>query len=102
MNSYRFKLFVTGETGRSRQAADNLRELCEAHVAGVYELEVIDVLDHPERAEEDRIIATPTVIRLVPVPPKRVIGDLSDLELAAIALDLPDAQDAATGEGDGT
>jgi circadian clock protein KaiB len=60
------------------------------------------VLDHPERAEEDRIIATPTVIRLVPVPPKRVIGDLSDLELAAIALDLPDAQDAATGEGDGT
>jgi circadian clock protein KaiB len=102
MNSYRFKLFVTGETGRSRQAADNLRELCEAHVAGVYELEVIDVLDHPERAEEDRIIATPTVIRLVPVPPKRVIGDLTDLELAAIALDLPDAQDAATGEGDGT
>jgi circadian clock protein KaiB len=102
MNSYRFRLFVTGETGRSRQAADNLRELCEAHVAGVYELEVIDVLDHPERAEEDRIIATPTVIRLVPVPPKRVIGDLSDLELAAIALDLPDAQDAATGEGDGT
>jgi circadian clock protein KaiB len=60
------------------------------------------VLDHPERAEEDRIIATPTVIRLVPVPPKRVIGDLSDLELAAIALDLPDPQDAATGEGDGT
>jgi len=101
MNSYRFRLFVTGETGRSRQAADNLRELCESHVAGVYELEVIDVLDHPERAEEDRIIATPTVIRLVPVPPKRVIGDLSDLELAAIALDLPDARDAATGEGDG-
>ena len=102
MSSYKFRLFVTGETGRSRQAADNLRELCEAHVAGIYELEVIDVLDHPERAEEDRIIATPTVIRLVPVPPRRVIGDLSDLELAAIALDLPDTQDATKGEGDGT
>jgi len=102
MSSYKFRLFVTGETGRSRQAADNLRELCEAHVAGIYELEVIDVLDHPERAEEDRIIATPTVIRLVPVPPKRVIGDLSDLELAAIALDLPYSQDATIGEGDGT
>ena len=102
ISSYRFRLFVTGETGRSRQAADNLRELCEAHVAGFYQLEVIDVLDHPERAEEDRIIATPTVIRLDPVPPKRVIGDLSDLELAAIALDLPDTQDGTKGAGDWT
>jgi circadian clock protein KaiB len=101
MISYRFRLFVTGETGRSRQAADNLRELCEAHVAGFYELEVIDVLDHPQRAEEDRVIATPTVIRLVPGPPKRVIGDLSDLGQAAIALDLPDTQSAAEAEGGG-
>jgi circadian clock protein KaiB len=99
MSSYRFRLFVTGETGRSRQAADNLRELCEAHVAGFYELEVIDVLDHPERAEEDRIIATPTVIRLVPFPPKRVIGDLSDLGLAAIALDFPVTRSAPEAEG---
>jgi circadian clock protein KaiB len=99
MSSYRFRLFVTGETGRSRQAADNLRELCEAHVAGFYELEVIDVLDHPERAEEDRIIATPTVIRLVPLPLKRVIGDLSDLGLAAIALDLPETRSAPEAEG---
>ena len=93
MSSYRFRLFITGETGRSHQAADNLRELCEARVAGLYELEVIDVLDHPERAEEDRIIATPTVIRLAPLPPKRVIGDLSDLGLAAIAFDLPDTRE---------
>lgn len=98
MSSYRFRLFVTGETGRSHQAADNLRELCEARVAGLYELEVIDVLDHPERAEEDKIIATPTVIRLVPLPLKRVIGDLSDLELAALAFDLPDTRGAPDAE----
>jgi len=98
MSSYRFRLFVTGETGRSHQAADNLRELCETRVAGLYELEVIDVLDHPERAEEDKIIATPTVIRLVPLPLKRVIGDLSDLELAAMAFDLPDNRGAPDAE----
>jgi circadian clock protein KaiB len=102
MSSYRFRLFVTGETVRSRQAADNLRKLCEARVAGFYELEIIDVLDHPERAEEDGIIATPTVIRLGPQPPRRVIGDLSDLGLAAIALELPNTQDATEAEGDGT
>ena len=100
MSTYRFRLFVTGETGRSRQAAENLRELCEARVAGLYDLEVIDVLDHPELAEEDRIIATPTVIRLVPLPPRRVIGDLSDLKLAATALDLPNSQAASKAEED--
>jgi circadian clock protein KaiB len=100
MGTYRFRLFVTGETGRSRQAAENLRELCEARVAGLYDLEVIDVLDHPELAEEDRIIATPTAIRLVPLPPRRVIGDLSDLQLAATALDLPNSQAASKAEED--
>ena len=100
MSTYRFRLFVTGETGRSRQAAENLRELCEARVAGLYDLEVIDVLDHPELAEEDRIIATPTAIRLVPLPPRRVIGDLSDLKLAATALDLPNRQTASQAEED--
>jgi circadian clock protein KaiB len=98
MSTYRFRLFVTGETGRSRQAAENLRELCEARVAGLYDLEVIDVLDHPELAEEDRIIATPTAIRLVPLPLRRVIGDLSDLKLAATALDLPNSHAAKAEE----
>lgn len=99
MNSYRFRLFVTGETGRSRQAANNLRAVCEMRVAGLYELEIIDVLDRPELAEEDRIIATPTVIRMVPLPQRRVIGDLSDLGLAAVALDLPDAREVPMAEG---
>jgi circadian clock protein KaiB len=89
MTNYGFRLYITGETGRSRRATDNLRALCEARLPGVYELEVVDVLNRPELAEEDRIIATPTAIRLVPLPQRRVIGDLSDLSLAAAALDLP-------------
>jgi circadian clock protein KaiB len=93
MNSYVFRLFVTGETGRSQEAAEHLRAICEARVAGHYKLDVIDVLDRPELAEEDRIIATPTVIRLAPPPKRRVIGDLSDFGLAALALDLPEIQE---------
>ena len=99
MTSYKFRLYITGETGRSRQAADNLRALCEVRLAGAYEVEVVDVLDRPDLAEEDRIIATPTVIRLLPTPQRRVIGDLSDLDLAAIALDLQDTQEMSTAEG---
>ena len=102
MGSYTFRLFVTGDSRRSRQAAENLRALCDARVAGLYELEVIDVLDHAELAEEDKIIATPTVIRLLPLPHRRVIGDLSDFGLAAIALELPDAREAPNADGDGT
>lgn len=99
MTNYEFRLYVTDETGRSRRAAANLRALCEARLEGFYELEVVDVLDRPDLAEEDRIIATPTVIRLVPLPQRRVIGDLSDLSLAAAALDLPDTQEVLRAEG---
>ena len=99
MTSYEFRLYVTDGTGRSRQAADNLRALCEERVAGLYELEVIDVLERPDLAEEDRIFATPTAIRLVPLPQRRVIGDLSDLNLAATALDLPGVEVSRTEGG---
>lgn len=99
MTSYEFRLYITGETGRSRRAADNLRALCEARLAGIYELEIIDVLDRPDLAEEDRIIATPTAIRVSPLPPRRVIGDLSDLSLAATALDLPETEESSSAEG---
>lgn len=87
--TYRFQLFVTGETGRSRQAVSNLLALCEARVPGDYELDVIDVLDRPDLAESERVIATPTVIRTTPPPLRRVVGDLSDPDRAAAALELP-------------
>lgn len=99
MTSHEFRLYVTDGTGRSRQAADNLRALCEERLAGLYKLEVIDVLERPDLAEEDRIFATPTAIRLVPLPQRRVIGDLSDLGLAATALDLPGLEVSRTERG---
>ena len=92
MARYEFRLYVTDETGRSRRAAANLRALCEDRLAGLYDIEVIDVLIHPDLAEEDRIIATPTAIRRAPRPPRRVIGDMSEFDLAAMALDLPEPE----------
>lgn len=90
--SHRFTLYVTGRTQRSERASVNLRELCDDRLpAGSYEIEVIDVLDDPSRAEADRVIATPTVIRNAPLPRRRVIGDLSIADQAAHALDLPAA-----------
>ena len=100
MTNYSFKLYVTGETARSRQAVANLRALCEARVANNYEIEVVDVLERPDLAEEDRVIATPTVIRLAPLPRRRVIGDLPDPSLVATALDLPETQAAPRTRGD--
>lgn len=88
-----FALYVTGRTRRSERASVNLRKLCAERLApGNFEIEIIDVLDHPLRAEQDRVIATPTVIRLHPLPRRRVIGDLSIAEQAAHALDLPVVQ----------
>lgn len=88
--SYRFTLYVTGRTRRSERASVNLRALCDSRLSnGDFEIEIVDVLEHPARAETDRVIATPTVIRTAPLPRRRVIGDLSIADQAAHALDLP-------------
>lgn len=87
-DSYSFRLFVTGASPRSQQAAANLRSLCAAALQHRFQIDVVDVLERPELAEEERIIATPTVLRLSPPPCRRVIGDLSDFDLAAAALGL--------------
>jgi len=96
VTGYSFRLYVTAETISSREAIRNLRELCDARLRDGYELEVIDVLERPEVAEKERIIATPTVVRLSPGPVQRVIGDLSDPGLAALALGLPPTDPAAS------
>lgn len=85
---YAFRIFVTGESLRSQRAVDNLRGLCAAAVGEAVDIEVVDVLISPERAEQERVIATPTVLRLSPAPARRVIGDLADFHLAAVALGL--------------
>jgi circadian clock protein KaiB len=76
-NTYRFKLFIAGQTARSEEAIACMRELCEARLSGRYELEIIDALDRPELADQEKVLATPTLIKLEPPPARRIIGELS-------------------------
>lgn len=76
-NKYHFRLFVTGQTSRSEQAIASMRALCEARLVGRYELDIIDVLDRPDLADEEKVLATPTLIKLEPPPARRIIGELS-------------------------
>ena len=85
---YLLKLYITGQTSRSHRAIRNLHLTCEKLLAGKYDLIVIDVLEHPELAEEDKVLATPTLIRMSPPPLRRVIGDLSDTKQVLLGLDL--------------
>ena len=87
---YKFKLYLymSGETPPSVAGAYNLRVLLDKELKGQYSLEVINVLDNPQRAEEDNILATPTLVKASPPPEKRVVGDLSDEEKVLTALGL--------------
>ena len=85
---YVLTLFITGQTVRSQRAVANLRALCDK-LADRCELNVVDVLEQPQRAEDEKVLATPTVIRYRPLPLRRVIGDLSDPEKVVSWLDLP-------------
>ena len=87
--TYRFTLFIAGESPRSTRAVENLRALGEERLGGDYELEVVDVVERPADAEADSIMATPTLIKHVPEPVRRVTGDLSDRDAVALALGLP-------------
>jgi len=75
------KLYVTGQTANSQRALRNLQDFLNNELKGVYELEVIDVLKHPQLAEDDKILATPTLAKILPAPVRKIIGDLSDKEL---------------------
>ncbi len=91
------RLYITGQTSRSEKAISNLRRIMAAEgLDTAYELEIIDVLDRPDLAEEERILATPTLIRRLPQPMRRVIGDLSDWELVALGLDLNEIKEQTT------
>ncbi|MDN3351501.1 circadian clock KaiB family protein [Actinomadura sp. DC4] len=91
MTDYSFRLYIAGRTARSQAAVSNLRFLCESHLPKGYEIEVIDAIERPDLAEQERILATPTVVRLEPAPQLRVIGDLSDHGRAADVLGLSDS-----------
>ena len=82
------RLYVAGQTPRSVLAFANLRQICEEHLAGRYQIEVIDLQAHPELAREDQILAIPTLVRALPEPVRRIIGDLSHTERVLVGLDL--------------
>ena len=88
MTNFRLKLYVTGRTPQSVRAIANLRRLCEEDLAGQYEMVVVDVLANPQLAEDERILATPTLIKELPSPLVRIIGDLSNKEKVLLGLDL--------------
>ena len=89
MSKLLLKLYVTGQSARSGQAIANLYSICEEEFPGRYEITVIDVLKQPQLAEEDKILVTPTLIKLVPPPLRRLIGDLSDKQKVLLGLNIP-------------
>jgi circadian clock protein KaiB len=86
--TYILKLYVTGASSRAEVAIANLQRICEEELRGEYKIEIIDVLEQPQRAEDDKILATPTLIKQLPPPLRRVIGDLSDTEKVLLGLEV--------------
>ncbi len=82
------RLYIAGQTPRSLTALANLRKICEEHLPGRYELEVVDLIMHPKRARTDQIMAIPTLVRSLPTPIARIIGDLSDSEQVLLGLNI--------------
>ena len=82
------RLYVAGQTPKSLQAFSNLKRICEEHLAGEYRIEVIDLLKNPKLATGDQILAIPTLVRKLPEPVRKIIGDLSNTERVLVGLDL--------------
>ena len=87
-NKYLLKLYITGQTATSTRAIANLQRICDQELGGLYQIQVIDILEQPQLAEDERILATPTLIKQLPLPLRRVIGDLSDVEKVLLGLDI--------------
>ncbi len=85
---WQLRLYVAGQTPKSLTAFANLKKLCEEHLAGRYTIEVVDLLEQPQLAKGDQILAIPTLVRKLPPPMKKIIGDLSKTERVLVGLDL--------------
>lgn len=85
---YELRLYVAGKTQKSVTALSNLKKYCEEHLAGQYSIEVIDLLEKPQLAEGDQIFAIPTLVKKVPEPVRKIIGDLSNEEKVLVGLDI--------------
>jgi circadian clock protein KaiB len=98
---YVLRLYVTGTTPNSRRAIDNIRKLCEEYLQGRYELEIIDIYQQPELAKDGQIVAAPTLIKKLPLPLRRFIGDMSRKEKILLGLDLQPKTKAAGDDENG-
>jgi circadian clock protein KaiB len=97
---YVLRLYVTGNTPRSTKAIQNIRMLCEEHLRGRYDLEVIDIHQQPVLAQDEQIIAAPTLIKMMPRPLRKFIGDLSNTDRVLMGLDLQPVGDNEQGNND--
>jgi circadian clock protein KaiB len=88
LQHYQLRLYITGTTPRSAQAIANIRSLCEEYLSGRYDLEVVDIYQQPGQAAEQQIIAAPTLVKELPIPPRRLIGDLSNRDKVIVGLNL--------------
>lgn len=82
------RLYVAGQTPKCLAAFANLKKLCEEHIAGDYHIEIVDLLQHPQLAKGDQILAIPTLVRKLPEPMRKIIGDLSNTERVLVGLDV--------------
>lgn len=85
---WKLRLYIAGETSRSLAALENLHKICDEHLTGKYKVEVVDLLRNPHLAEGDQILAVPTLVRRLPPPLKKIIGDLSNSQRVLVGLDL--------------
>jgi circadian clock protein KaiB len=99
---YDLRLYVAGKTAKSVSAFSNLKQICEEHLSGRYRIEVIDLLINPQLAQGDQILAIPTLVRKLPEPIKKIIGDLSNTERTLVGLDLRPRIEAAVDVHDST
>jgi circadian clock protein KaiB len=88
---WNLRLYVAGQTPKSIRAFANLKVLCEKHLKGCYQIEVVDLLEHPQLARGDQIVAIPTLVRQLPPPVRKIIGDLSNTVRVLVGLDLREA-----------
>jgi len=89
---WELKLYVAGQTPKSLQAFANLKRICEEHLSGEYHIEIVDLLQNPQLAKGDQIFALPTLVRKLPEPVRKIIGDLSNTERVLVGLDLQPRQ----------
>jgi circadian clock protein KaiB len=91
--TWRLRLYVAGQTPKSITALANLQRLCDTHLAGRYRIEVIDLVKHPHLARQDDIVVLPTLVRQLPPPIRKIIGDLSNVERVLVGLDVEPRDD---------